>query len=180
MVTRSITRIQENGKTFLAIYRQYDGYLSGHGNDLAEFLADRTVVNGIRIGTERQVFNGPGCLAAQLVAFLKKDEYNKAGSIYIVPADSDSEEYDYNINLLNDHNIPLDTLVEVVLEDSPKCGIRGFVVEYDRDCDGEPLYVISFQPYEEAMRLKTFNYSAYRFSTSHGWTRDCLEVVDTY
>lgn len=100
MGTRSITRVQENGKTLLAVYRQYDGYLSGHGNDLAEFLADRTVVNGIRIGTERQVFNGPGCLAAQLVAFLKKDEYNKAGSIYIVPADSDSEEYDYNINVI--------------------------------------------------------------------------------
>lgn len=46
------------------------------------------------------------------------------------------------------HNIPLGTLVEVDVDDyyleNPKKGLRLFVVSHDRDCDGTPLYSLSF------------------------------------
>jgi hypothetical protein len=99
MGTRSITRVQLDGETLVAIYRQYDGYISGHGKDLADFLNGRRIVNGIRVGTELEVFNGPGCLAANLISFLKKEENGKAGNIYIVSAESEDEEYSYDINV---------------------------------------------------------------------------------
>jgi hypothetical protein len=42
------------------------------------------------------------------------------------------------------HNIPLGTLVEVVSEEPDQNGLRLFVVSHDRDCDGTPLYSLSF------------------------------------
>jgi hypothetical protein len=51
-------------------------------------------------------------------------------------------------NNAKNHNIPLGTLVEVDFDDSylesPKKGLRLFVVGHDRDCDGTPLYSLSF------------------------------------
>ena len=99
MGTRSITRVQIDGKTLISVYRQYDGYISGHGKDLAKFLENRRIVNGIRPGEEMNVFNGPGCLASNLVSFLKEGEIGKAGNIYIYPTDADDEEYSYDINI---------------------------------------------------------------------------------
>jgi hypothetical protein len=99
MGTRSITRVQLDGETLVAIYRQYDGYISGHGKDLADFLNGRQIVNGIRVGTELEVFNGPGCLAANLISFLKKEENGKAGNIYIREVDTEDQEYSYDINV---------------------------------------------------------------------------------
>lgn len=43
-------------------------------------------------------------------------------------------------NMLLQHNITLGTLVEVNIDYSDHHGIRAFVVRYDRDCDGTPLY----------------------------------------
>ena len=46
MGTRSTTAIRdENGKTLVTIYRQYDGYPTGHGQELADFLKARTLIN---------------------------------------------------------------------------------------------------------------------------------------
>lgn len=42
------------------------------------------------------------------------------------------------------HNIPLLTLVEVESDDPDRNGLRLFVVEHSRDCDGTPLYSLSF------------------------------------
>lgn len=42
------------------------------------------------------------------------------------------------------HEIPLGTLVEVDCPSIEEHGIRMFVAEYSRDCDGEPLYNLSF------------------------------------
>ena len=46
------------------------------------------------------------------------------------------------------HNIPLGTLVEVVLDADDSAiasnGLRLFVVAHERDCDGTPLYALSF------------------------------------
>ena len=102
MGTRSLTYIEESygenrekKQNILCMYRQYDGYLSGHGAALAEFLQDFNVVNGYNSGTPERSANGMGCLAAQLIAHFK----DGIGNIYIhEPNDSDcGEEYTYTI-----------------------------------------------------------------------------------
>lgn len=95
MGTRSITRIISDGKPLLTFYRQFDGYPSGHGRELAEFMAGITIVNGynpsMRAGTHA---NGAGCFAGQLVVRLKPD----IGGIYIREHEAENEEYTYTIN----------------------------------------------------------------------------------
>ena len=112
MGTRSLTYIEESYETAIAdeennnevhetkqnilcMYRQYDGYLSGHGAELAEFLQGFNIVNGIRLGTPKRTANGMGCLAAQLISLFK----DGIGNIYIHhPNDEDcGEEYTYTI-----------------------------------------------------------------------------------
>jgi hypothetical protein len=78
-----------------------------------------------------------------------------------------------------DHTIAIGTLVEVDLEYAEEHGIRGFVVEHTRDCDGEPLYAISFKRPEDTQDLKMINPALYRFTILDGWTVDCLKVIQT-
>jgi hypothetical protein len=89
MGTRSLTDVietftNEKGETknttLLTMYRQFDGYPSGMGKELAEFLNLGKVVNGISSIETNRVFNGAGCLAAQLVSHFKGDS---AGGFYI-------------------------------------------------------------------------------------------------
>ena len=94
MGTRSTTAIKdEDGKTLVTLYRQYDGYPTGHGQELADFLKARTLINGIGGQTARTHANGMGCLAAQLVTHLKGDQI---GNIYITN-EGDSQEYNYTV-----------------------------------------------------------------------------------
>lgn len=105
MGTRSITRVFETYKSrktekivkekLVTIYRQYDGYPSGMGMDLANFLESGKVVNGIGGNEPQRVFNGSGCLSAQLIAELKEG----AGNVYIYPINANNcgEEYEYHI-----------------------------------------------------------------------------------
>jgi len=81
MGTRSLTYVYDsfvndkgNKENYILInlYRQYDGYISGHGLELAEWLSQYRVVNGLGLLDEGvKVANGMGCLAAQLVANFK-------------------------------------------------------------------------------------------------------------
>jgi hypothetical protein len=64
---------------FCTMYRHMDGYPSEHGTELAEFLATGHLVNGIGLANKERIFNGMGCLAAQVVTHFK----NGAGGIYI-------------------------------------------------------------------------------------------------
>ncbi len=65
MGTRSLTRFydEQSDAVLVCIYRQYDGYPSGHGKDLAAFVAERKIVNGFG-RSEQKLANGMGCLAA--------------------------------------------------------------------------------------------------------------------
>lgn len=104
MGTRSITHLKEEGKTLVTIYRQYDGYPSGMGLDLAEYLVDITVVNGFGSNMEIGTYaNGMGCLAAQLIKHLKKD----IGNIYLVEPKSGNmgEEYVYRVDWTKDKGL---------------------------------------------------------------------------
>jgi len=99
MGTRSLTIFHDGdarqyGKEIAVLYRQYDGCPDGHGKELADFLEDKPIVNGI--STNPNVFNGMGCLAAAVVAHFK----DGAGGFYLYPAGTRDcgEEYTYHIS----------------------------------------------------------------------------------
>ena len=80
----------------MTMYRQYDGYMEGHGLELAEFLNRGRLVNGLGGKDNGTVFNGMGCLAAQLVAHFKKE----AGQFYLHSTDLNQDagqEYEYHV-----------------------------------------------------------------------------------
>ena len=116
MGTRSLTRVfetyKENGKEvaekLVTMYRQFDGYPSGHGMELAEFLASGKVVNGIGLGDTGRVFNGAGCLAAQMISHFKGDS---AGGFYIYPNSTKDAGQDYEYHVLVDFDSKTVTLV---------------------------------------------------------------------
>lgn len=94
MGTRSLTFVYDGDRPLINLYRQFDGYPSGHGAELAEFLAGKRIVNGLS-GDTSMVFNGMGCLAAQLVAHFKQS----AGGFYIHSVeDTDCwQDYEYHV-----------------------------------------------------------------------------------
>lgn len=92
MGTRSLTRIFDGDTVLVAMYRQYDGYLSGHGRDLANILGGKEMVNGFQ-SADQKAFNGPGCMAAAIIAGCKSG----IGGTYIQAPDAEDEEFTYEI-----------------------------------------------------------------------------------
>ena len=88
-------KVHKHTHNILCIYRQYDGYMSGHGWDLAKFLQEFIIVNGMSIDDPRRTANGMGCLAAQIVGHFKEGP----GNIYIYHPDARDcgEEFTYTI-----------------------------------------------------------------------------------
>lgn len=82
MGTRSLTIVLDEDREVMSMYRQFDGYPDGHGLELANFIKDILIVNGIRGDEPENFANGPGCLAAQIVAHFKEGP----GNIYLYPA----------------------------------------------------------------------------------------------
>ena len=109
MGTRSLTRVipRQKGlsydeghkhvdKSSINMYRQYDGYPRGHGLELAEFLSDFTIVNGLGADSYKgKIANGSSCLAAQLVQHFK----DGPGNVYLEALDDGDhwEEYIYTL-----------------------------------------------------------------------------------
>lgn len=97
MGTRSLTVMQdEEGEEIAVLYRQMDGYPSGHGQELADFLAPFAVVNGLPVfGDNARTANGADCLAAQIVAHFKEG----AGGFYLCRAGTRDagEEWIYTV-----------------------------------------------------------------------------------
>ena len=108
MGTRSLTFVYDSyrmniGKLvhepIINFYRQYDGYPTGHGAELAEFLSGGQITNGLPVSfgrvEEPKFFNGMGDLAAQLVAHFKQE----AGGFYLYPvtAKDCGQDYEYHI-----------------------------------------------------------------------------------
>lgn len=99
MGTRSTVTFHSewNQEPIVTIYQQYDGYISGVGHELADFLKDVKVVNGYNSGQSApECANGMGCLAAQYIARHKTE----IGGFYITKI-GDSQEYDYFVRLEN-------------------------------------------------------------------------------
>lgn len=97
MSTRSLTFVHDgdNAKPFVCMYRQMDGYPSGHGLALQQFLKPIRMVNGIGSDNEH-IANGAGGLAAQMIAHFK----NGPGGIYVcAPTSKDCwQEYEYHVH----------------------------------------------------------------------------------
>ena len=98
MGTRSLTFVYEKygdkQMPIINMYRQFDGYPSGHGADLAEFLNGFRIVNGYS-GDPVKTANGMSCLSAQLVANFKKN----IGQFYLHLTDARDcgQDYEYHI-----------------------------------------------------------------------------------
>lgn len=106
MGTRSLTFIYDaDGEAIINLYRQFDGYMSRHGKELAEFLNSKTVVNGLVLGSDYSKFaNGMGCLAASLVAHFKIE----AGRFYLHPVKDAHCGQDYEYHVYHDKVIVKD------------------------------------------------------------------------
>jgi len=106
MGTRALIVVQDyDGTEIAVIYRQYDGYTTGLGDNLAGFFKDFSIVNGYS-GKYDPEANGMGCLAAQLVAHLKEG----AGGVYLYPSGTRDcgEQYTYFITCDNPDESPED------------------------------------------------------------------------
>ena len=102
MATRASIIMKEEGKPMLAIYKHWDGYPSGLGEQLKTIINNGKLVNGLstkdKIG---EVFNGVGCMFASIIAILK----TQPGDVYVTSIDSvgqSGEEYIYEIDVVND------------------------------------------------------------------------------
>ena len=88
-------------KIHVQIYNHYDGYPSGLGVTLADYLLNFTIVNGLSSG-QGQVANGLGCLAARVVSYLKEGP----GNVYLYkPGKKDWEDYEYFIWCKEGHGV---------------------------------------------------------------------------
>ena len=70
--------------------------MEGHGVELAEFLNRGRLVNGLGGKDNGTVFNGMGCLAAQLVAHFKTE----VGNFYLhapVLDRDDGQDFEYHV-----------------------------------------------------------------------------------
>jgi len=97
MGTRSLTYVYDGETPIMCMYRQYDGYLSGHGQELANFLNELTLGNGIpKFGDLFTYANGMGDLAAQMIVWFKKTP----GGFYIHPIELNQnafQDYEYHV-----------------------------------------------------------------------------------
>ncbi len=98
MGTRSITTIIDNqfGRKakILTMYRQFDGYPSGHGKELAVFLNSMQLCNGLggKAPEDKVWANGAGCLGAQMLKYFKEEP----GGIYVTAPRVKLEYEDYS------------------------------------------------------------------------------------
>ena len=101
MSTRSLVRFvkREEGVSFsehperveVQVYKHYDGYPEGHPLELAKFLKDFKIVNGVPYPDPDRIANGLGCLAAQYIAALKIN----AGDLYVENPDTEHDWIEY-------------------------------------------------------------------------------------
>jgi hypothetical protein len=90
MGTRSTTKIYENERLLLSLYKQYDGYPEGWGQELKDFFRKGVFVNGFNGSKGELEFNGVGDFALLLVKEFKEG----TGRLYAT-TENDKQEYNY-------------------------------------------------------------------------------------
>ena len=127
MGTRSLTFVYDGKEPMINMYRQFDGYPSGHGSELAEFLNSfDAIVNGIPVGDKRKMANGMGCLAAQMIANFKTE----VGGFYIYPVSAEDcgQDYEYHVY---ENKVIVKNPTEVIFDGSWK--------DFNEFCSAEEL-----------------------------------------
>lgn len=84
----------ENFVTYCNLYQQYDGYPTGVGLDLLNFLIKKVMVNGF--GGDPNQANGASCLFAQIVA---KFKLGVGGAYLEDPNSTDLEYFNYYVDV---------------------------------------------------------------------------------
>lgn len=140
MGTRSLTVFVESfedektkkrvEKEFGVLYRQMDGYPTGHGRDLKEFLSGFVLRNGIPVGKElpEKFANGMTCLACQVIGYLKD---GKPGNFYLYPAKTRNCWEDYIYTLTEREGKVWFKVQRVGLKNRKKTLFEGFVEDFD-------------------------------------------------
>ena len=141
MGTRCLTFVyDESNKPIINMYRQFDGYPTGHGAELAEFLNSGRMVNGLRLGADEKFFNGMGCLAAQLVAHFKQE----SGGFYMYSVDQKDCGQDFEYHIMYD-----DGTLKIKVYN---CGVNFFGMTQDDTY--EPIFEGSLADFTEFCREK--------------------------
>jgi len=134
MGTRAITNVFENQQPLVSLYVHSDGYPSGHGLALAEFLSTQRLVTGLGPADTQRSCNGAGCLAAQLIASLK----TCPGHIYVRAYDAAAtEEFRYDIRVETWVGLEAPTLRVQVFSRKPEMLFSGGVEEFLKWCKSE-------------------------------------------
>ena len=143
MGTRSLTFVYDDyteQQPIINMYRQYDGYPSGHGAELAEFLDGFTIVNGF--GERRsKLANGMGCLAAQIVANFKTE----VGQFYLHPVSATNCGQDYEYHVYQNEEGEVCVRVKdrgfnafgLTLSDKDECLFDGPLLRFNEFCKDE-------------------------------------------
>ena len=91
---RSFSKLLEPSAIHTQLYKHWDGYPRRLGVTLANYLNNYEIRNGVPNDYQGPLANGIGCLAAQLVSYIK----DGPGDVYLqLPSDRDWEDYAYYI-----------------------------------------------------------------------------------
>lgn len=110
-------KINDKIKPLVAVRSHFDGYIDGLGHSLAEWLLEKTMINGIKSGQYTFKYaNGVGCLAAQFVRTVK----DEVGGWYISDLD-DIDVWDYtyrviiNDAVVDEESIPVNGICTIIV-----------------------------------------------------------------
>lgn len=91
--TSFIKKVDGEQIHLVSIYQQYDGYISGVGHEIADYILNKELVNGIPLSYNKSdIANGFDCLVAQFI----RDFKTEVGGLYITTQDN-IQEYNYDV-----------------------------------------------------------------------------------
>ena len=85
------------------VLQVYDGYIGGVGHELAEWLLNKRIVNGIKDYSDRKSANGYGDLVAQYI----RDHKPIIGDLYIDTFEDSLYDVEYNYEVYFENKYPL-------------------------------------------------------------------------
>lgn len=130
-----VRRCIENGHIteipLVNLFKSYDGYPEGTGKDLAEWLLNKTIIDGIGLDQGTDMYaNGDGCLVAQYIA---NNKYGPGG-LYVTDMEDSDAVYNYKVIIdetkdLPNEGTPANDLVTIEISDGDKFRFTGSPLE---------------------------------------------------
>ena len=131
MGTSARVIFKSEGQTVFNMRAHYDGYPDGVGMDLARIMAEGELVHGLGLDrTLGKYFNGASCMAASVIALMKKEP----GNIYLYPTNQDMDtNYTYVINVDEENEITIEMTGGKSFEGTLKEFIEKFGTAEDKE-----------------------------------------------